>query len=140
MQWIPIGRLIQAPQSLLWDLLTDTRQWNLWGPSVAAVQSPQRHISRGTKGKVKTRLGVWLPFEVTHYAPPTYWAWRVAGVRATGHRLTPLGPNACRLVFEVPLWAAPYVSVCGLALVRIARIAAKLTGGEGTAHTSTRRK
>jgi hypothetical protein len=46
----------------------------------------------------------------------------VAGIPATGHRVEALGPGRCRVVFEVPLLAAPYLAVCRLAAHRIRTI------------------
>ncbi len=43
---------------------------------------------------------------------------------ATGHRVERLGTERCRVVFEVPFWAAPHAVVCRPALRRIARLAA----------------
>jgi hypothetical protein len=46
----------------------------------------------------------------------------VAGIPATGHRVEPLGPERCRVVFEVPLLAAPYLAVCRVAALKIRTI------------------
>jgi hypothetical protein len=35
----------------------------------------------------------------------------------------PLGEDMCRLTFEAPVFALPYVGICALAVRRIARIA-----------------
>lgn len=79
-------------------------------------------VRAGTRGRVRSALGVWLPFEVTHYEEGRAWAWRVCGVHATGHRVEELAPNRCRVVFELPWLAAPYALICRWALRRIARI------------------
>jgi hypothetical protein len=44
---------------------------------------------------------------------------------ATGHRVDPgpAGGNGCRVVFELPAAAAPYVPVCRRALARVERLA-----------------
>jgi len=57
-------------------------------------------------------------------APGRAWRWRVAGVTATGPRVEALGPSRCRVVLEVPLWAAPCAVVCRMALGRMARLVA----------------
>jgi hypothetical protein len=58
-------------------------------------------------------------------ALPRVWACSeyVAGVPATGHRVTPLGPGRCRVDFELSPWVAPYWLVCRIAAARVARLA-----------------
>lgn len=122
---------VSAPSNRVWRLLADTREWPKWGPSVRRVESPHRFIEKGDRGRVKTAAGVWLPFEITEFEPERYWAWKVAGVRATGHRVEPLddtgsnpdNPAGCRLIFEVPAMAFPYLSVCRWAAGRIRKMA-----------------
>lgn len=114
---------ISAPAARVWRILTDTRQWPTWGPSIRAVDCPDRHIRAGSRGRVRTAGGIWLRFRVTAFVPGRYWAWRVAGVPATGHRVEPTGERACRLSFEVPVPAAPYLLVCRVACRRIAALA-----------------
>ena len=113
---------IQAPASAAWDLLTDTSRWPLWGPSVYRVESAGQFIGAGSSGRVLTIFGVWLPFRVREFAAGQRWDWEVADIPATGHRVEPLGPDRCRVVFEVPLLAAPYLAVCRLAAERIRNI------------------
>lgn len=119
-------RQIQAPAALVWRVLTDVTLWPQWGPSVSAVESADRHIISGSIGRIRTSLGIWLPFEVTHMVPGHSWRWRVGGVPATGHRVDAVDEARCQLVFEIPVWAAPYTLVCGIAASRIARICADL--------------
>ena len=114
---------VSAPSDRVWRLLADTREWPRWGPSVRRVESPNRFIGKGDRGRVKTAAGFWLPFEITDFEPGRYWAWKVAGVRATGHRVEPNESGGCRLAFEVPSIAFPYLSVCRLAAERIRRMA-----------------
>ena len=52
----------------VWELLTDTSQWPLWGPTVRAVECPVRYICQGTSGRVRTPIGLWLPFRTTERA------------------------------------------------------------------------
>lgn len=116
------GVEIQAPASAAWELLTDTSRWPQWGPSVFRVESAGQRIGPGSTGRVQTTIGVWLPFRVTEFAAGRRWDWEIAGIPATGHRVESLGPDRCRVVFEVPLLAAPYLAVCRLALRRIRTI------------------
>ncbi|MFC7045917.1 SRPBCC family protein [Halobacteriaceae archaeon GCM10025711] len=116
-----VSRVVDASADHAWDVLTDTTRWPEWGPSVSAVECEDRYIEAGTTGRVRTLVGVRVPFEVTRCAP-YYWTWRVARVPATGHRVEPLADGTCRVTLEVPVPAAPYVPVCLLALRRIARL------------------
>ena len=120
-----VSRIIHADASRVWDLTTDTWSWPLWGPTVrkAILPAGLRYISPGTRGRVQTAVGIWLPFVITDFEPGAYWAWQVGGVQATGHRVDPLGPARCQLTFEIPNWALPYWLVCRLALRNIARMA-----------------
>jgi hypothetical protein len=88
-------------------------------PSVRAVEAPADLIGPGMRGRIQTPVGLWLPFEITRWEPEHVWAWRVAGVEATGHRVDPLGPGRCRVTFEIPRWAPFYRLVCDAALRRI---------------------
>jgi uncharacterized protein YndB with AHSA1/START domain len=115
-------RDIDAPATTAWRLLTDTDDWPRWGPSVRAVETSTRIIGPGVRGRVQTATGLWLPFEITDWEPDRYWAWRVAGVPATGHRVEPLGPKRCRVSFLIPHWAPFYRPVCRRALRRIAAL------------------
>jgi hypothetical protein len=110
---------IPVPAAVAWRLLTDTEAWPLWGPSVRAVDAPMRRIGPGLRGRVRTALGVWLPFEVTRWEPGTRWDWRVAGIPATAHVVAPIEPDRCRVTFLIPPWAPFYVPVCRLALRRL---------------------
>jgi hypothetical protein len=106
-----------------WELLSNTSHWPAWGPSVAAVEPAGVRVEPGLRGWVRTVAGFPLPFEITTVVPGRSWRWRVAGLTATGHRVEPLGPGRCRVVFEVPAWAAPYGMVCRVALKRLAGLA-----------------
>ena len=115
-------RPFHAPAPLVWRLITDTLTWPLWGPSVRAVDCRERFIQAGFAGRIRTPLGIWLPFAIEAFEPEQYWDWRVAGVVATGHRVTPVDPHHCTLTFSVPIWAIGYGFVCQLALNRIGRL------------------
>ena len=116
-------REIDAPGTQLWALLTDLDAWPRWGPSVRRASMAADALGTGVRGKVRTALGVSLPFEVTDFEPETRWAWRVAGVPATDHRVEALGDARCRVSFGVAWPATPYLAVCRVALGRLERLA-----------------
>lgn len=120
---VEVAGVVHSPPQRVWELLTDVEYWPVWGPSVRAVRCSHRRIELGSKGKVRTALGFWVPFVVTEFVQGTYWAWKVASIPATGHRVEPLKTGFCRLIFEVPIWAAPYAVVCSVAVARLARLA-----------------
>jgi uncharacterized protein YndB with AHSA1/START domain len=122
--WSPwsVALKIEAPPQEVWDLLVDIEAWPRWGPSVLGAELDAGELGPGVTGKVRVPPGVSLSFEVTDYEPGTYWAWKVAGVPATGHRVTPTS-SGCRVTFEVPWWAPGYLPVCVLALRRLALLA-----------------
>lgn len=137
---IPVSRRIAASAEDVWALLTDTRQWPAWGPSITGVEpapaglpaGPESGpadsrgsggLAAGSSGRVRTVLGVALPYTVTAFEPGRYWSWSVAGIPATGHRVVPQG-GGCVVTFTVPWWAPAYLPVCALALRRIERLAA----------------
>jgi len=119
---LEVSEAIDAPPTVIWDILTDTHRWPRWGPTVRAVRCTHRRIRLGSEGAVQTPVGLWVPFVVTEYEHESRWSWEVASVPATGHRMLRIGPGRCRVVFEVPLPAAPYLFVCRIALQRIAEM------------------
>ncbi len=129
MTHIDVGREFPVPATVAWRLLADTRMWTSWGPTVSDVDLDPPLIRPGARGRVRTSVGIWLPFEITEVVPGTRWSWKVLGVPATGHRVEAT-PAGCRVVFEVPTVVAPYAAVCRLALRRMARM---LATGSGTA-------
>lgn len=120
--YVEISRVVGASPNRVWEFLTDTFTWEDWGPSILAVRSSERYIRKGSYGRVKTALRFWLPFHITDLDSGKYWSWRISGINATGHRFERLDENTCRLVFQVPLWAAPYLVICKIALDRIAEM------------------
>nr|WP_059019222.1 SRPBCC family protein [Mycobacterium sp. M26] len=121
---VGIDRYIDAPAAAVWQILVDLDTWPQWGPSVAsaALDDGTRQLSAGATGRVRTAVGVELPFRITEFEPGRHWAWAVAGVGATTHTVTEDG-DGCRVSFGAPWWATPYLAVCGIALARIERLA-----------------
>ena len=119
-----VHRDIPAPAGVVWDLLIDVRAWPQWGPSVrhAVLDGDGTRLGPGSRGTVWTVAGVRLPFAVSGFDPGRHWSWRVAGVPATGHTVTPTAAG-CRVVFEAPWWAPAYLTVCAVALTRIEKMA-----------------
>lgn len=116
-----VSRQVAATPAAAWDLLVSTRTWPLWGPSVVAVEPAEATIRMGLQGRVRTPVGVWLPFRITSYDPPHSWSWSVLGISATSHTVEAV-PGGCRISFGVPTPALPYLVVCRLALNRITEL------------------
>ena len=123
---LEVAATLDAPSAVAWAFLTDTHVWPKWGPSVRAVDAPQRFITAGTRGRVQTTPGLWLPFEITDWEEGRAWSWRVGGITATGHHVTPMTATSCRVAFTIPRWAPFYVPVCRIALRRLASLSAEL--------------
>ena len=119
-----VERFIAAPAGAVWRLLIDADAWPRWGPSVrgAVLADGSRRISAGARGVVLTFAGARLPFTITRFEDGTRWDWAVAGVPATGHRVSP-EPGGCRVRFDVPWWAPAYLPVCASALRRLDSLA-----------------
>ena len=122
-----VSRRVAASAEDVWALLTDTRTWPVWGPSVTAVEPAAAGpgsggLAFGSRGKVRTVLGAALPYTVTAFEAGRYWSWSMAGIPATGHRVLPRD-GGCLVTFTVPWWAPAYLPVCALALRRIERLA-----------------
>ncbi len=115
-----IDRLIAAPPSAVWRVLTDLGAWPEWGPTVSAgrLDPPYTRLGLGATGSVRTSLGFAVPFTITAFEPGRLWAWKVAGVPATSHQVEPAGDHA-RVSMAVPWWATGYLAVCSIALRRI---------------------
>jgi uncharacterized protein YndB with AHSA1/START domain len=124
---LSVSRRIQAPPERLWQLLVDVEAWPRWGPSVAAVELSTPLLELGSRGRVRTAVGVWLPFEVTGLESGRSWAWSVLGVPATGHEVRPVD-GGCVATFTVPWWAPGYLPVCAVALRRLEGLAVASAG------------
>ncbi|MEM1348369.1 MAG: SRPBCC family protein [Myxococcota bacterium] len=118
-----VSRVIPAPAHRVWSLFTDTYAWPKWGPTVLDVACLTRFIGPGSRGSVKTPLGVWVSFQVLEFEPGRSWSWRVLGVPITGHVVEPLSASTSRATITLPYWAAPYAVVCQRALTKLARMA-----------------
>jgi len=114
---------IEAPADQIWSLLTTFRRWPEWGPSVRAVEAEVDVLGPGVSGWVQTAVGLWLPFRIDDFEAGRAWGWSVAGIPATGHRVTPLSDARTRVVFTVPRLFLPYRWVLSRALRRLKRIA-----------------
>ncbi len=121
--FIEIGQVIDAPSDDIWRIMTDTHLWPRWGPSVRNVECADRHIKAGSTGRVQLLSGFWVRFVIIDFDERRYWSWRVLGARATGHRVEPLSTTRCQASFEIPIFTAPYVVVCKVALNRIRKLA-----------------
>jgi hypothetical protein len=119
---LEVARLVEAPAAEAWSLLVDPRRFVDWSPSVTAVETSSERLDAHSRGRVRLRFGPWLPFSVDHFEDGRSWSWKVAGLPATGHRVEPVGPCVSRVVVEVPLFAWPYLFICGRALDRLARL------------------
>ena len=121
MTHVDVGRELAVPVPVAWRLLADSRIWPSWGPTISAVDLDPPVVTAGARGRIRSSVGIWLPFEITEVVPEARWSWRVLGVPATGHRVEATS-RGCRVVFEVPAVVAPYAAVCRLALRRMARL------------------
>ena len=114
---------IAAPVPIVWDLLTEFDHWPAWGTSIRRVESASRRVAPGVTGRAQTILGFWVPFEITDVVANDSWHWRVAGVPATGHFVSPIGPDRCRVQFTVAWALAPYLVAMRMSLGRLKRMA-----------------
>ncbi len=122
---LTVERAMAVPSAAAWRVLTDLDTWPQWGPTVQRAElAGPGPLRLGSRGTVWAPLGVALPFEVTEFDDGHRWAWKVAGVPATRHVVTPR-PGGCVVSFGVPVWAPPYLVVCAAALVRIESLAAR---------------
>lgn len=116
--------LVPATPALVWSLLSDTRLWPTWGVPVTAVEGEGDVVYEGMRGRIRTPLGIWLPFEIAEVAPGRAWSWYVAGVRATGHEVDPGNdPEQSLVCITGHPVLLPYGIVCDLSLRRLARVA-----------------
>lgn len=119
MPFLETGVEVNAPAAAAWLVFTDTRLWREWHPTIIAVEIEERFIRLASRGWITTVAGLKLPFVITDFDPGRRWRWKVAGIPATGHRVESVDAMRCRVMFEVPVLAAPYLPVCRIAAARI---------------------
>lgn len=139
MRHLTVTREIGAPAAVVWRLLSELDRWPEWGPSVRRVRSDAARVAPGVEGSVELPGGWTLPFRITRVAEGESWAWRVAGVQATGHRVVDLGPDRCRAELSVPVVLFPYALILRVALGRLAAIATE-SGRYSKARAASRRR
>jgi uncharacterized protein YndB with AHSA1/START domain len=117
---LTVDRVIPASVQAVWKLLVDLDEWPQWGPPIrrAELKPPHQELTLHATGTVYTWLPVAVPCVVTEFEPGRFWAWTVAGVPATSHRVDPVDDRA-RVTIGVPWWSAPYLTVCSIALRRM---------------------
>jgi len=89
---LEVAAAINVPATVAWRLLTDTRAWLQWGPSVRTVEAPARFITAGIPAtghlleatgpdscRVTFTIPAWAPF----YVPVCRAALRAIGRLAT---------------------------------------------------------
>lgn len=135
---LTVDRVVTAQPEAVWDVLVDLDMWPRWGPSIrrAELDGPDQvrpGLALGSTGRVWTPVGVSLPFVITEFEPGRCWAWAVAGVPATRHRVDPVD-GGCRVSFGVPRWAPAYLPVCAVALWRIQRLVSAGPGPGSSPH------
>lgn len=120
-----VGLRANCRPEAVWAVLSDTRLWPKWGPSITrvAVEGSGFVVHKGMRGRVCTILGRTLPFEIDDVEPGRSWSWRVAGVKATGHEVLPDGAHGAWVVFTLPVWAFLYAPVCLWAARKITLLA-----------------
>lgn len=114
---------IAASGERVWSLLSEFEHWPSWGISIRRVESQANRVAPGVEGRVQTVAGVWLPFTIGDVAEGRFWTWNVAGIGATGHRVTALADHRCRVKFTAPWVAAPYLVVLRISLHRVKSLA-----------------
>jgi len=130
---LAVGRDVAVAPAVAAEALRDTPHTDRLGPAIDAVESGDRYVTTGTTGRVRVG-GAWLPFRVTA-CNGRRWDWRIAGIPATGHRVDSYAGESdrSRVVVEVPIVAAWYVTVCRRALDRFAALVEERSGERSVA-------
>ena len=114
---------IDVATGAVWKLISHFNHWPSWGPTVVDVESDADAVAVGVTGRVKTIAGPWLPFEITEVDQGRSWTWKVAGIPATGHRVSAQGEARTLVEFTAPIAVAPYALVLRAGLRRLKRLA-----------------
>lgn len=109
---------IAAPTDRVWPFLAEFARWPQWGLSISDVHSTSEYVAPGVTGRVRTRVGLWLPFTIEDVIPESFWDWSIVGFRATGHYLEPRQGHT-HVRFTAPGVAAPYKLVMAASLERL---------------------
>lgn len=123
MRHVGTSVVVEAPVSAVWDLLTDFECWPVWGVTIRRVETDAERVAPGVTGRVQTIVGAWLPFEISEAVAEDSWFWTVAGISATRHYVSALGPDRTRIRFTVAWALAPYLAAIRISLVRLKRMA-----------------
>ena len=119
-----VSRPTTASPHAVWELFTEPRHWPSWGLTVRSHEGPER-IDLGATGRVQTAVGFWLDYEITSFEPGRSWAWHVAGIPATSHRIDVAGRGVddqpVVVSFGAPWWAVAYVPVLWWSLRSLVR-------------------
>jgi uncharacterized protein YndB with AHSA1/START domain len=114
-----VRRTISEPQRKVWELLTNTKYWPMWGPSIQSVAPRDTKIILGTKGSVKTVFGFHVSFVITKFEEQNVWDWDTCGLPVTGHTIRSISPHSTEVIFDLPVLLAPYALFCWMALHKI---------------------
>ena len=120
--YLSVGEYYQCDPMKVWEVITNTETWPEWGPTVVDVDSRDQFIRMGSRGRVKTVAGLWLPFHVNQFQKFISWGWKIGPVQTTGHRVIPHKDCGSYVWFDTPMLAAPYAIACKIALTRIKRL------------------
>ena len=112
---------IAAPPGRIWPFVANIEWWPRWGLLITAVDSEAGEIFPGLSGRVRTRLGFWLPFTIGDVVAESFWDWFVGGVPATGHHLDSREGHT-RVRFTAPWVVAPYKPVMTASLKELKRL------------------
>lgn len=123
MRHVAVGVDIDASAAAVWDLIARFEHWQDWGTTIREVSVDAETVAPGVRGRVRTIVGIWLPFAITDVDDGRYWTWTVAGRPATGHEITPSDSATVRLDFTVVWPLLPYLLPMWLAVRRIRHLA-----------------
>lgn len=104
MSTMSVESVIEAPQAVVWDVLTSPEHWPRWTTSISRAELLDGRFGPHTRVRIhqpRMRPAVWT---VTEYRPGTSFTWVATqpGVETTGvHELTPLDDGRTRLRLEL---------------------------------------